>query len=72
MRLLRPLWPPLGVYIGSVLLVMSNDLHQMVFRFDPGGNWMHDYRYGLGFWLIIGVSNVYIRFAHARLRKSLT
>ena len=56
MRLLRPLWPPLGVYIGSVLLVMSNDLHQMVFRFDPGGNWMHDYRYGLGFWLIIGVS----------------
>lgn len=56
MRLLRPLWPPLGFYIGSVLLVMTNDLHQLVFRFDLGGNWMHDYRYGMGFWLVIGVS----------------
>lgn len=56
MRLLRPLWPPLGFYICSVLLVMTNDLHQLVFRFDLGGNWMHDYRYGMGFWLVIGVS----------------
>ena len=42
-HLLRPLWPPLVVYVLSVLLVMTNDLHQMVFRFVPGGNWVSDY-----------------------------
>ena len=42
-RLLRPPWPPLVVYALSVLLVMTNDFHQMVFRFTPGGNWVSDY-----------------------------
>ena len=35
-RLVCPPWPPLVVYVLSVLLVMSNDLHQLVFRFTPG------------------------------------
>ena len=48
-HLLRPLWPPLVVYVLSVLLVMTNDLHQMVFRFVPGGNWVSDYHYGPGY-----------------------
>ena len=45
MRLVRPLWPPLVCYAFSVLLVMTNDLHQLVFIFDPGGNWASDYSY---------------------------
>lgn len=52
-RLLRPLWPPLVVYVLSVLLVMTNDLHQLVFRFTAGGNWASDYRYGPGYWFVM-------------------
>lgn len=52
-RLLHPLWPPLAIYACSVLLVMTNDLHQWVFRFTPGGSWSSDYHYGPGFWLVI-------------------
>lgn len=40
---LRPLWPPLACYALSVLLVLTNDLHQLVFRFDLEGNWASDY-----------------------------
>ena len=40
---LRPLWPPLACYALSVLLVLTNDLHQLVFRFDPTGDWASDY-----------------------------
>ena len=34
-RLLRPLWPPLVCYGLSVLLVMTNDLHQLVSVLTP-------------------------------------
>lgn len=36
-----------------VLLVLTNDLHQQVFRFKPGfADWDGDYSYGIGFILI--------------------
>ena len=59
-RLLRPLWPPLVVYVLSVLLVMTNDLHQLVFRFTPGGNWVSDYHYGPGYWVVMAFSLLFL------------
>lgn len=59
-RLLRPLWPPLAVYVVSVLLVMTNDLHQLVFRFVPGGNWVSDYHYGPGYWFVMVFSLLFL------------
>lgn len=66
-RLLRPLWPPLVCYGLSVLLVMTNDLHQLVFLFDPEGNWPSDYRYGIGYWLVIAVSLLFLVLAIGKL-----
>lgn len=51
--LVQPLWPPLVCYVLSVLLVLTNDVHQLVFRFAPEGNWASDYRYGPGYWIIM-------------------
>ena len=62
-QLVRPLWPPLAVYILSVLLVLTNDLHQLVFRFTPGGNWASDYQYGPGFWAVMAFSLLFLAFA---------
>lgn len=59
-HLLRPLWPPLVVYVLSVLLVMTNDFHQMVFRFTPGGNWVSDYHYGPGYWIVMVFSLLFL------------
>lgn len=62
-RLLRPLWPPLVIYVLSVLLVMTNDLHQLVFRFAPGGNWVSDYHYGPGYWIVMVFSLLFLASA---------
>ena len=59
-RLVCPPWPPLVVYVLSVLLVMSNDLHQLVFRFTPGGNWVSDYHYGPGYWIVMVFSLLFL------------
>ena len=59
-RLVCPPWPPLVVYVLSVLLVMSNDLHQLVFRFTPGGNWASDYHYGPGYWIVMVFSLLFL------------
>lgn len=59
-RLHRPLCPPLVVYVLSVLLVMTNDLHQLVFRFTSGGNWASDYHYGPGYWIIMAFSLLFL------------
>lgn len=59
-RLAHPLWPPLVCYVLSVLLVMSNDLHQLVFRFTPGGNWGSDYHYGPGYWIVMVFSLLFL------------
>ncbi len=44
---------PFTIYILSVLLVLTNDWHQLVFIFDPNGNWAKDYSYGIGYWFIM-------------------
>lgn len=66
-RLVCPPWPPLVVYVLSVLLVMSNDLHRLVFRFDLEGNWASDYSYGLGYWLMIAFSLLFFVLAVVKL-----
>lgn len=66
-RLLQPLWPPLVCYLLFVILVMTNDFHQLVFRFDPAGNWNNDYRYGPGYWLVITVSLLFLVIAIGKL-----
>lgn len=41
------------VTVILVLLVLTNDLHQWVFRFQPGfANWDSDYSYGWGFTIV--------------------
>ena len=65
---LRPLWPPLACYALSVLLVLTNDLHQLVFRFDPAGDWASDYRYGPGYW---GVMALFLLFLACAVWKLL-
>lgn len=60
---LRPLWPPLACYALSVLLVLTNDLHQLVFRFDPAGDWASDYRYGPGYWGVMALSFLFLACA---------
>lgn len=66
-RLAHPLWPPLVVYVLSVLLVLTNDLHRLVFRFDLEGNWASDYSYGLGYWLMIAFSLLFFVLAVVKL-----
>ncbi|MCG4527298.1 histidine kinase N-terminal 7TM domain-containing protein [Intestinimonas massiliensis (ex Afouda et al. 2020)] len=59
-RLLRPIWWPMAAYILSVLLIFTNDLHQMVFRFDLSGDWSHDYQYGPGYFVVLLISLVFL------------
>ena len=59
-RLVRPPWPPLVAYVLSVLLVMTNDLHQLVFRFTPGENWVSDYQYGPGYWIAMAFALLFL------------
>ena len=66
-RLAHPLWPPLVCYVLSVLLVLTNDLHRLVFRFDLEGNWASDYSYGLGYWLMIAFSLLFFILAVVKL-----
>lgn len=47
---LRLLWIPT---LLLVTLVLTNDLHQMVFCFPPGSTWSDDaYSYAVGYWLV--------------------
>ena len=62
-HLVNPLWPPFVCYVMSVLLVMSNDFHQLVFRFEPGGNWEQDYHYGLGYWIVTAFALLFLALA---------
>lgn len=66
-QLLHPLWLPFVVYVLSVLLVVTNDLHQLVFFFDPHGNWNSNYGYGFGYWIIAGVSFLFFLLAIGKL-----
>ena len=68
-RLIRPFWPPLAVYVFSVLLVMTNDLHQLVFCFTPGRNWVSDYHYGTGYWVVTAFSLILLAAAFWKLLR---
>ena len=59
-RLLHPLWPPLVAYILAVLLVFTNDLHQLVFRFVLSGDWSHEYQYGPGYFVVLLMSLTFL------------
>lgn len=50
-----------------MLLVLTNDLHRLVFRFDLEGNWASDYSYGLGYWLMIAFSLLFFVLAVVKL-----
>ncbi len=60
-------WPTFVCYLLSVLLVMTNDFHQLVFRFKLEGNWSQDYSYGPGYWLIITASFIFLALAVIKL-----
>ena len=49
-----PRWyvPVRAAYPALLLMVFTNDLHQFVFRFDPGGTWSDEYTYGPGYFII--------------------
>ena len=49
-----PHWfiPFMVLYPALLLLIFTNDLHQLVFRFDPDGDWNQNYSYGPGYYLI--------------------
>lgn len=63
----RHFWVLMGCYLISVLLVMTNDLHQLVFRFEPGGNWGKDYHYGPGYWAVEIMAVAFLLLAIGRL-----
>ena len=46
--------PFLVLYPLLVILVFTNDFHQLVFRFDLSGSWEQDYTYAPGYFLIFG------------------
>ena len=52
-RILRVWHLTLGVSVLLICLVLTNDLHQLVFRFQPGFiNWNGDYSHGLLFYAV--------------------
>ena len=55
-----------------LLLTLTNDVHGLVFRFGPGGDWDNDYSYGPGYILIYAWSFAAFAFAFFLLiRKSM-
>ena len=50
-RWMRPL---IALYPVLLLMVFTNDLHQLVFRFDLSGRWYDDYTYGPGYLVVLG------------------
>ena len=44
-----------GISIAAIALVLTNNLHHLVFTFDfTDANWSGSYRYALGYYLIVG------------------
>lgn len=68
-RLVSPLWPPFVCYVLSVMLVLTNDLHQLVFIFERDGNWSHDYSYGWGYWILLAASFLFLISAIRKMLK---
>lgn len=52
-RIPKGWYPALALTVTFIVLVLTNDLHQLIFRFRPGfDNWDNDYSYGLLFYLL--------------------
>ena len=49
--------------------MMTNDLHQLVFRFDPEGNWASQYHYGFGYWAVLAASLLFLALAIGKLLR---
>ena len=41
-----------GLYLALLVLVFTNDWHQLVFCFDTQGDWNNQYTYGPGYYLV--------------------
>jgi len=70
----------IGVGSGLVLLVLTNNYHHLVFEFSfDNPDWISDYSYGLGYWLVfawvmIELLTFYLTLfvaAHRLLRRAL-
>ena len=48
----RWFWLIAAAYPVLLLLIFTNDWHQLVFRFDLIGDWSHSYVYGAGYYLV--------------------
>ena len=47
--------------IVSIVLVLSNDIHQFVFMFNPNfENWDNDYKYNIGYYIVIFFSIILV------------
>ena len=73
----RIIRPAIAVTWGLAVCVLTNDLHQLVFRFRPGfANWDFDYSHTFLFYLIYGwialllVASIAILFVRCRVSAS--
>ena len=67
----RWLYPFLTAAPLLVLMVFTNDFHQLVFRFDQGPNWSDHYSYGPGYYLFLVFSyTTFLLAIGLLLRKS--
>ena len=76
-RFLRWCVPISFVSVGFFLLVMTNDLHQLVFQFRPGfQNWDSDYDHGISYYMLAAwvflllIAAVYVLLRKCRLSAS--
>ena len=76
-RFLRWCVPISCVSVGFFLLVMTNDLHQLVFQFRPGfQNWDSDYDHGISYYmlaawvLLLLIAAVFVLLRKCRLSAS--
>ena len=45
-----------AAYIAMLAMIFTNDVHMLVFRFEPGGDWSADYSYGAGYYIVIAAA----------------
>ncbi len=79
-RRIKPRWKACAAVSVTLLLaltVLTNDMHQLVFRFHPGfANWDSDYSHTFVFYLVYGwiallfIAAVYVLFSRCRVSAS--
>lgn len=65
-------WLLHGITLALILLVLTNDLHQAVFRFRPGYvGWDSDYDYGPGYFVVAAwIVSLFLAAVAVMVRKS--